>query len=37
MAGNVHSLRSGQMVVLADKMKGSPAFKALFADGMKMV
>lgn len=37
MAGNVHSLRGGQMVVLADKMKGSPAFKALFADGMKMV
>ena len=37
MAGNVQSLHGGKMVVLADRMKGSPAFKALFADGMKMV
>ena len=37
MAGNIHSLRGGQMIALSDRMKGSPAFKALFADGMKMV
>ena len=37
MAGNVQSLYGGKMVVFADRLKGSPAFKALFADGMKMV
>lgn len=37
MAGNVHSLHGGKMVVFADRMKGSPGFKSLFAEGMKMV
>jgi regulator of CtrA degradation len=37
MAGNVQSLHGGKMVVFADRLKGSPAFKALFAEGMKMV
>lgn len=37
MSASVYSLRGGQMVAFADKMKGSAAFKALFAEGMKMV
>ena len=37
MAGNVQSLYGGKMVVFADRLKASPAFKALFADGMRMV
>ena len=37
MSASVHSLYGGKMVVFAEKMKGSAAFKSLFAEGMKMV
>ena len=37
MSGTVHSLHGGRTVAFADKMKASASFKALFADGMKMV
>ena len=37
MSGTVHSLHGARTVAFADKMKASASFKALFADGMKMV